>query len=175
MTDKKWVIHRLLDDMGFSISQLAQAIGYPVAALRAFRSGDLDRDEVTFDDIRAKLHDIGTMTSRLGQHRGKIGGNREEAALFETSVLEGYTAIGWDLYHYPDGESCAYACRGLQPGRKARERGVIAAHNGLCALAAGDNPEQVLDRFIPDWRTRFWTDYEITPDEDGELLIRHKR
>ena len=162
---RKWVIYTLLDDMGFSLAQLARAIGYPHAALRAFRSGALDTDQTTFEDIRHKLHDIATMTARLGRHRGKTGGNHEEAALFEITLVEGYTASGWDLYTPGDGDRCRRDTRGEPHG----------GHNGLCALALGEPAEQVLDRFLPDWRTKFWTDHETFLAEDGHRSIRPKR
>jgi hypothetical protein len=164
-TEQEWVTHVLLDDMGFGMSDLARAVGYPHAALRAFRSGRLAAaDATTAEDIRFKLHDIAVMASRLGRHRGKDGAGPEEATLFEVPLVDGYTATGWDLYRPGDGDRCRRTVRQEPAG----------AHNGLCALVEGATSERVLDRFIPDWRTRFWTDYEVFIASDGDRSIRHK-
>lgn len=151
---KKWVLHVLIDDMGFRTESLAAAIMYPHDALLAFRSGALADDPITYNDIRLKLHDIALMTSRLGRHRGKNGGSRDEAALFEDVLIDACT--GWDLYSYLDGQRCQLAAR---PPDRQRVRilrtnqWIEASHNGLCALAIGEPPELALDRFLPDWRT----------------------
>jgi hypothetical protein len=165
VTDRKWVIYTLMDDLGFGMAELARAVGYPVAALRAFRFGALqEQDQITFEDIRFKLHDIAVMTARLGRHRGKDGGSTDESALFGIPLVEGYTATGWDLYRIGDGDRCRRDARGEPHG----------SHNGLCALAIGEKPELVLDRFVPDWRTRFWTDYEVFLASDDNLSTRRK-
>lgn len=173
----KWVMHTLLDDLGFGMAELATAIGYPHAALRAFRSGALkEQDKVTYDGILAKLADIAVMTSRIGRHRGKTGGGTDEAALFGIKLVDGYTAAGWDLYAYPDGHRCAAASRGDLTPRRTDESGeaYVPGHTGLCELAEGVPAEQVLDRYTPDWRTRFWTDYEVSLASDGYMSIRPK-
>ncbi len=161
----KYVPYVLLDDLGFSLSQLATAIGYSSAALRAFRTGALkDQDPITHEDIRLRLGDIALLVSRLGRHRGKGSGGTDEAALFEIKVIDGYTAIGWDLYRPGDGERCARISRGRE-----------GAHSALCELAEGANPATVLDKWVPDWRMRYWTDYETFLDLDGHMSIRRKK
>jgi hypothetical protein len=162
----------LLEDMGFGLAGLAQAIGYPHAALRAFRSGTLiASDPITADDIWLKLNDIITMTNGLGMHAGGRPRGPEHAALFEARIIDGYSATGWDLYQYLDGARCARARRAPGSSRWHRGERVSPHHNGLCHLARGVAPEDVLDLYIADWRTRFQTNYRIVEAADGDLSI----
>jgi hypothetical protein len=135
----------LFEDEGFGLNDLSHAVGYPVAALRAHRSGKLaEQDPTTAADVEDALGELVRVCERL-----KTAGSDDPATLLNCRVVEGYTATGWTL----------------------RQAGYEVA---LFDLAAGRDPEMVLNHYIPDWRQRYWTDYEVFPASDGHLSIRKK-
>ncbi len=178
MTDSsKRDIYSLLDDMGFGLPELAQAIGYPAGALHAFRDGQLPEEDPDFEYIRLKLADIVTMTGRVAVHRGGVAVSPDEGTLFRARLLDGYAVTGWNLYRYLDGIRCLRASLNLGPGTAPGFRGqppirIEPQHNGLCALASGNDPEQVLDWFIPGWRDRFRTGHHAAADDETDAIRR---
>jgi hypothetical protein len=139
------VLNSLLDDEGMRLDQLSQALGYPVLALRAHRAGGLvDIDRTTAIDIDLQLCHISELIYRMRE-----AGCSNPAMWFEVTLVPGYTATGWTLY--------------------------IESHlEALLHLALGVPAETVLDSAVPDWRTRYWSDYEVFPDADGHLSSRRK-
>jgi hypothetical protein len=135
----------LLEDVGLGLAQLAAAIGYPTAALGSLRDGILQvADPETADDVEDRLQEIVRVCARL-----RVAGSSDPGALLEGGIVEGYAAIGWTLL-----------CQGHEVA--------------LMDLAAGRNPEQVLNHYVPDWRERYWTDYETFLASDGNLSLRRK-
>lgn len=167
MSARKWFLRDLTDTEGFGLADIAAAIGYPVSILRAYRAGTLQQaDPTTANDVARYVHDLGLLCAQLRHH-----GHPDPAVLLDCKLVEGYTVRGWDLYRPMDGERCfgtdfpenQFAYPLLQYG-----------HGALCGLAEGSPAEVVLDHFVPDWRIRFWTDYEVFMAGDGNLSIRRK-
>lgn len=167
MSARKWFLADLTDTEGFGLADVAAAIGSPVATVRAYRAGTLQNiDPTTAAHVGRYVHDLGLLCAQLRHH-----GHPDPAALLVGDLVEGYTIRGWHLYQPLDGQRCftsdspenQFAYPLLQP-----------RHGPLCRLAEGDPVEWVLNRAIPDWRTRFWTDYEVFQASDGYPAIRRK-
>lgn len=139
------LLRHLLEEEGFSWSDLATTAMCKVAVLRAYRDDPLSLDPMRAASIHQDLALLATFVA-IAHERGC----EEPATLLNAVVVEGCTMTGWDLYWAGD-------------------------HAVLYVLAAGaSEPEAVLDRYVPDWRVAYQSDYEVFLDQDGHHSIRRK-
>lgn len=110
---------------------------------RALRDGTLaEQDPTTAAALTARLADVGSVLSILRE-----AGSADPAALLEIPLVDGWTVRGWDLY-------------------------LNAMLDRLVRIAAGEPADQVLELGKHDWRSRYRSDYEVFPAEDGHHSIR---
>jgi hypothetical protein len=76
-------------------------------------------------------------------------GSDEPINELDLRLVPGYTVVGWDLY----------------------DEGELDA---IVDIVNGNPADVVLDRAIPDWRTRFDTRYEVFEASDGVMSIKMK-
>lgn len=126
----------LIDDLttrwGFGTSEIARALNTSPAVIRRWqRGGEPNADEVTPAD---KLDEFCDDLAEAGVEPG---------AILAAPLVEGYTAIGWDLY------------------LARRPQLVLAVVRG--ELTA----EEALAEHDPDWRRTYWTSFKTVESGDG--------
>jgi hypothetical protein len=168
MSARRWFLADLTDEIGFGMADIAAAIGYPTAALRAYRAGTLqETDPDTAECIGWLVHDIGLLCSQLRRH-----GRPDPEVMLEAYLVEGYTVRGWDLYQRMDGQRCF----GTDVPESRYEYPLLTyRHSALCSLAEGHPAAVVLDHYMSTWRADFWTDYEVVLAPDGYNSIVPKK
>lgn len=136
----------LLEDYGFGLSDVATGTGCPQGTLRALKSGRLaEKLPNAAQNVENSLWELVRVCTRLQR-----AGSDQPATLLTNPLVDGYTTVGWHALH----AGCEVA---------------------LFDLAAGRDPQAVLDHYLPSWREHYWTDYEVFSAADGHPAIRLKR